>query len=163
MPAEPRPALPVDSDIEVSDPAQRRELSATHGAVLAVIASGGALGAVARYGLTLKWPTPADGFPWAIFTINVTGSFLLAVLMVVITEIRPTHPLVRPFLGVGVLGGFTTFSTYANDTRALLDPATATLALGYLAGTLLAALAATAVGLQLTRAAARLFTAQVTL
>lgn len=159
MSSDPRQAdessLPVDADIDMRYPQQRRELSRTHGAVLAVIAAGGALGAVARYGLTVWWPTPAGGFPWAVFVINVSGSFLLGALMVVLTELRSAHPLLRPFLGVGVLGGFTTFSTYADDIRALLEPATAPVGAAYLVATLIAAVSATAVGIGLARAAGR--------
>ncbi|WP_433664219.1 fluoride efflux transporter FluC [Nocardia sp. CA-128927] len=155
MPIDPQACLSVDPDIDLHIRGQRRELTGGHGAVLAVIALGGALGALARYGLLLAWPVPAGGFPWAVFAINVAGSFLLGVLMVVITEIRPVHPLVRPFLGVGVLGGFTTFSTYAEDIRALLDPGTVLIAAVYLIATLVAALVATTVALLLTRAAAR--------
>uniref|UniRef100_UPI0002DC1FD5 fluoride efflux transporter FluC n=1 Tax=Nocardia takedensis TaxID=259390 RepID=UPI0002DC1FD5 len=143
--------LPVDPDIAVEAPEQRRELSATHGAVLAVIAVGGALGALARFGMLEWWPTPAGGFPWTVFVINVTGSFLLGALMVVITEHRTAHPLVRPFLGVGVLGGFTTFSTYAEGIRDLLEPAALT-GLLYLAATLVAAVSAAALGLRAARA-----------
>ncbi|GGL46605.1 fluoride efflux transporter FluC [Nocardia jinanensis] len=155
MPDDPRPihgpSLPVNPDIDLRDPPQRAELTASHGAILAVIAAGGALGALARYGLTVYWPTPAGGFPWAVFVINVTGSFLLGVLMVVITELRPAHPLLRPFLGVGVLGGFTTFSTYANDIRSLLEPDSAVVGAVYLVSTLFAAVAACALGIGLTR------------
>ncbi|QIS24630.1 fluoride efflux transporter CrcB [Nocardia terpenica] len=115
------------------------------------ISLGGALGALARYGLTLCWPTPSGGFPWAVFTINVTGSFLIGMLMIVITEIRTAHPLVRPFLGVGVLGGFTTFSTYANDIRALLRPDTVATALVYAAATLVCALLAALLAIGFTR------------
>ncbi|MFC9434810.1 fluoride efflux transporter CrcB [Nocardia sp. NPDC057030] len=155
MPIDPHAPVLVDPDIDLHSPDQRCELASTHGVVLAVIAVGGALGALARYGLTLAWPAPAGGFPWAVFMINVAGSFLLGVLMVVITEIRPAHPLVRPFLGVGVLGGFTTFSTYANDIRALLDPATVLVAAVYLFGTLIAALVATTLAQILVRALVR--------
>lgn len=63
--------------------------------------------------------------------------------MVTVTEgRRPAHRLVRPFLGTGVLGGFTTFSTYTQDTERLLSAGRAAPALVYLAGTLAAALAA---------------------
>ncbi|KAA8885487.1 fluoride efflux transporter CrcB [Nocardia colli] len=155
MPIDPRTPFLVDPDVDLHSPDQRCELGDTHGAILAVIAAGGALGALARYGLTLAWPAPPGGFPWAVFTINVAGSFLLGLLMVVITEIRPAHPLVRPFLGVGVLGGFTTFSTYANDIRALLDPDTVLIAALYLVGTLIAALVATTLAQILVRAVVR--------
>jgi CrcB protein len=73
--------------------------------------------------------------------------------MVIVTELRPAHPLVRPFLGTGVLGGFTTFSAYAEELRALLRPEWMVTAVLYLAGTVLAALAATVAGMRLTRLA----------
>ncbi|MHB1063908.1 MAG: FluC/FEX family fluoride channel, partial [Georgenia sp.] len=90
-------------------------------AVLAVISLGGALGALARYGLALAWPHVSGEPPWSTVLVNVVGSLLMGVLMVVLTEVvgRP-HPLARPFLGVGVLGGFTTFSTYTVDAVALV-------------------------------------------
>ena len=119
----------------------------------AAVAAGGALGALARYGLLLAWPTRPGAFPWGTFAINVAGCFAIGVLMVVVTELRPAHPLVRPFLGTGVLGGFTTFSTYAEEIRALLRPEWMATAVLYLAGTLVAALAATVAGMRLTRLA----------
>lgn len=95
--------------------------------VVGVVAVGGALGASARYGAGLLLPTPEGAFPWTTFTVNVVGCALLGGLMVLLTE-RPTewstappHPLLRPFLGTGFCGGFTTFSTYALDTQRLLD------------------------------------------
>ncbi|WNM32204.1 fluoride efflux transporter CrcB [Streptomyces sp. Li-HN-5-11] len=110
--------------------------------VIAVVALGGALGAVARYALTLWWPTPPGGFPWATFWTNVAGCAVIGVFMVVITEVWAAHRLVRPFFGTGVLGGFTTFSTYAVDTQRLTDSGHVRTGLAYLAATLLAALAA---------------------
>jgi CrcB protein len=120
---------------------------------IAVVAAGGALGALARYGLLLAWPTRPGAFPWGTFAINVAGCFAIGVLMVIVTELRPAHPLVRPFLGTGVLGGFTTFSAYAEELRALLRPEWMVTAVLYLAGTVLAALAATVAGMRLTRLA----------
>jgi CrcB protein len=126
-------------------------LSGVTRSILAAVSAGGALGALARYGLLLAWPTRHGAFPWGTFVINVAGCFAIGVLMVLVTEVRTAHPLVRPFLGTGVLGGFTTFSTYAEEGRALLVPETVAVAVAYLAGTLLAALAATAAGAWLTR------------
>jgi CrcB protein len=126
-------------------------LSGVTRSILAAVSAGGALGALARYGLLLAWPTRHGAFPWGTFVINVAGCFAIGVLMVLVTEVRTAHPLVRPFLGTGVLGGFTTFSTYAEETRALLAPGTVAVAVAYLAGTLLAALAATVAGTWLTR------------
>ncbi|OIJ62646.1 fluoride efflux transporter CrcB [Streptomyces mangrovisoli] len=110
--------------------------------VVGVVALGGALGATARYAAGLQWPTPAVGFPWTTLCVNVVGCALMGVLMVVITEVRSAHRLVRPFLGTGVLGGFTTFSTYVVDIRRLIDSGRPLVGLAYLAATLVAALAA---------------------
>ncbi|MEU3980813.1 fluoride efflux transporter CrcB [Streptomyces sp. NPDC026672] len=110
--------------------------------VVATVAFGGALGACARYGLTLWWPTPPGGFPWATFWTNVVGCAVIGVFMVVITEVWTAHRLVRPFFGTGVLGGFTTFSTAAVDVQRLVDGGRTATALAYLLATLCAALAA---------------------
>jgi CrcB protein len=146
---------PVDPDIDVHLPEQRQELLRTHGAVLTVISAGGALGALARYGLTEAIPVLPGRFPLSTFLINVSGCLLIGVLMVLITEVYPAHRLLRPFLGVGVLGGFTTFSTYANEVRVLLNPGWAMTALAYLFGTIAAALLAAWFGVWLTRLATR--------
>ena len=149
--------MPMDSDVDLHVPEQRRELPRAPWATIAAIAAGGALGALARYGLEQAWPTPAGHFPWAVFVINVSGCFLMGILMVVITEIRHVHPLVRPFLGVGILGGYTTFSTYSGDIQELVAAGDARTALVYLAATVLAALAAVSAAIVLTRLAARPF------
>lgn len=142
---------PIDPDVDLRVPAQRSELVRHHGPVLGVIALGGGLGALARYGLAEALPTAPGGFPWATFLTNVAGCFLIGVLMVLVTETWQAHRLVRPFLGVGILGGFTTFSTYAVEIRGLLAPDTVPLAFGYLAGTLVAALLAVLLGHAVTR------------
>jgi CrcB protein len=137
----------VDPDVDVHVLAQRRELARTHGGVLAVIALGGGLGAVARYGIAQWLPTTPAHFPWGTFLINALGCFLIGVLMVRWGQ----RPLLRPFLGVGILGGFTTFSTYAVETRAMLTPGEVPLAMAYLFGTLAAAMLAVLAGVVLTR------------
>ncbi|WP_394621925.1 fluoride efflux transporter FluC [Lentzea sp. JNUCC 0626] len=70
---------------------------------MGLVSLGGGLGGVARYGLSVVVPGA-----WGLFLINVLGSFLIGVLMGLVPR-----PLVRAFFGVGVLGGFTTFSSYA--------------------------------------------------
>ncbi|GES30540.1 hypothetical protein San01_30270 [Streptomyces angustmyceticus] len=110
--------------------------------MIGVVAAGGAIGATARYGAALLWPTASGAFPWTTLTVNAVGCALMGVLMVVITEVRAAHRLVRPFLGTGVLGGFTTFSTYAVDIQRLVGGGRPAGALAYLAGTVLVALAA---------------------
>ncbi|MBP2582261.1 CrcB protein [Streptomyces sp. PvR006] len=126
--------------------------------VVGVVAAGGALGASARYGAGLVWPTPEGAFPWTTFTVNVIGCALLGALMVLLTE-RPTewstappHPLLRPFLGTGFCGGFTTFSTYGLETERLLSAGDPTRGLLYLGGTLVTALAAVWAGVAGARA-----------
>ncbi|MET7499477.1 FluC/FEX family fluoride channel [Streptomyces microflavus] len=120
--------------------------------VLGAVAAGGALGALARYGALVLWPAAEGGFPWTVFAVNVSGCALIGVLMVLTVERgRVTHPLVRPFLGVGVLGGFTTFSTYAADVSGLLVRQELAVALAYMAATVVAALAAVWAGAVVTR------------
>lgn len=94
------PPEPVDPDVDLHVPAQRAEL---HLPFVALVSLGGGLGGVARYGLSLVVPGALG-----LFVINVLGSFLIGVLMGLVPK-----PLVRAFFGVGVLGGFTTFSSYA--------------------------------------------------
>ncbi|WP_435615533.1 fluoride efflux transporter CrcB [Streptomyces coelicoflavus] len=110
--------------------------------VVAVLALGGGTGAAARYAASLWWPAPAGGFPWTTFAVNAVGCAVIGVFMVVVTEVRPAHRLVRPFFGTGVLGGFTTFSTYAVDSRSLFADGRVRTGLAYLAATPLAALTA---------------------
>ena len=142
---------PIDSDVDVHVPAQRAELARSHGRVLLVVALGGGLGALARYGIGLLLPTTPGHFPYGTFLINVLGCALIGVLMVLITEVYSGKPLLRPFFGTGILGGFTTFSTYTNEFRGLLRPGTVPLAFAYLAGTLLCALLAVSLATWLTR------------
>lgn len=123
------------------------------GRATVAVAAGGALGALARWGVGLGLPTAPGAFPWGTFLINVVGCVAIGVLLVVVTEIRTAHPLVRPFLATGVLGGFTTFSTFSVDAQHLLLGGHVGLAVAYLAGTLVAAVAATWLG----AAAARRF------
>ena len=121
-----------------------------HAQVIGVVAVGGALGACARYGLSLAFPDPSDGtgFPWTVFAINVVGCLLLATLPAVPAVRR--RVLLPPLLGTGVLGGFTTMSTYAEQARALADSGHVVLAGTYVLGTLFAALAAVGVAQRLT-------------
>ncbi|MGI9003970.1 MAG: fluoride efflux transporter CrcB [Pseudonocardia sp.] len=146
---------PVAPDVTFRARSPRRELLRVHVPVLVVISFGGGLGAAARYGLALLLPTRPDQFPWGTFTVNVVGCLLIGVLMVLITDVWSAHRLVRPFLGVGILGGFTTFSTYAVEIRNLLHPGSVGVAFGYLAGTLIGAMLAVLVGMWLTRTVTR--------
>ncbi|MEU9296160.1 CrcB family protein [Streptomyces sp. NPDC048266] len=121
--------------------------------VVGAVAAGGALGATARYGAALLRPTPEGAFPWTTFTVNASGCALLGVLMVLLTEPPAApHPLLRPFLGPGFCGGFTTFSTYSLDTERLLGAADPARGLLYLGATPVAALVAVWAGITAARA-----------
>lgn len=155
-PAQGWAAEPVDPDIAdtawptTSRKSQRQEQLE----VLVAVSIGGVAGASARYGASLIWPTMPGHFPWTTFWVNVVGCGLMGVLMVLVTERFAAHPLVRPLLGTGVLGGFTTFSTYTVDTQRLLVPATSGTALLYMVLTLIAAVAAVWVSTTATRVVA---------
>ncbi|WP_131741789.1 fluoride efflux transporter FluC [Actinomadura roseirufa] len=149
-PADP-PGGPIDPDVDLRVPAQRVELRRAPWATIGAVAAGGALGALARHGLTAAFPSRPGGFPWAVFSINVSGCLAIGVLMVLVTEVLRAHPLVRPFLGTGVLGGFTTFSTYVVDIQKAVENGYARTGLAYLAATLAAALAAVFTGVRLAR------------
>ncbi|MFD0905404.1 fluoride efflux transporter FluC [Actinomadura sediminis] len=133
------PALdrPVRTDAPAAPPRARGEA-----AVIAAISAGGGLGAAARHGAALLWPLQEHAFPWTVLAVNALGCALIGVLMAVLARTRRAHRLVRPFLGTGVLGGFTTFSAYAADVPRLLGDGHVRLGLAYLAATPVVAVAA---------------------
>lgn len=141
---------PIDADVDLHVPAQRAELRPSPVPVLAAVSAGGVVGAAARYGLGLAWPHPPAGFPWATLVINVSGCLLIGALMVVVTEVVTGRRLLRPFLGVGVLGGYTTFSTYVVDVQRAAAAGHAGIALLYLGSTLVAAMLAVWAGAAVT-------------
>ncbi|MFJ7280573.1 fluoride efflux transporter CrcB [Kitasatospora sp. NPDC098663] len=149
--------LPVDPDSPAPLPPEpARPARAGQWDVIAVIALGGGIGSVARYELAQAWPTKTSHFPWATFTTNISGSLLLGILMVYVQEIWPPNRYLRPFLGVGILGGFTTFSTYTVELRGLLATGHLALADAYALTSLIAGFAAVWTGIAATRRLARL-------
>jgi CrcB protein len=136
--------------IDADAPVDRGPLHGERGVLLA-IAVGGVIGAESRYGIDRLVPANHSDFPWATFTINVSGCLLMGALMVVVTELLTPHRLLRPFLGIGILGGFTTFSGFTVDAVALVDAHRAGLAIGYVLATLVVAAAALALGTVATR------------
>lgn len=115
--------------------------------VVAAVAVGGAAGAAARYGAELLWPTGRTDFPWTILLINAVGCFLMGILMVTLKLRFPSAPrLISPMLGTGVLGGFTSFSHYANGARQLFEADRPGYAAGSLLLTVVAALAGVTAG-----------------
>ena len=77
----------------------------------AAIAAGGATGTLARYGVNRALDRPGLGFSWPTFIVNVVGSFLLGLVIVLVAERWPPTRFVRPLVAVGFCGGFTTYST----------------------------------------------------
>jgi len=106
---------------------------------------------VARYAASLTWPTYVGTFPWTTLAINGVGCAVIGVFMVLIADVWTPHRLLRPFVGTGVLGGFTTFSTYAIEVQRSVDEGHALLGLTYMMTTPLAALAAVWISAAVTR------------
>ncbi len=101
---------------------------------MAAIAVGGALGTLARYGTDRALVSDPLGFPWATFAVNVTGSFLLGVVVTLVVERWPPTRYVRPFAAIGFCGGFTTFSTLAVETTQRIQHGQVGLAAGLRGG-----------------------------
>ena len=97
-----------------------------------VIALGGALGAVARNLVAIWLASSEAGLPWETFGVNVGGALAVG-LLVGLLRPRTPHPLLRPFLIVGVFGSFTTFSTFGVEFWHLVDAGLARTALAYAA------------------------------
>ncbi|MGW7408950.1 fluoride efflux transporter CrcB [Streptomyces sp. NPDC054833] len=142
---------PTDPDVELHVRVQRRQSWRAQRPIMAVVALGGAVGASARYGASLMWPGAAGSFPWTTLWVNAVGCAVIGVFMVLITDVWAAHRLVRPFFGTGVLGGFTTFSTYAVDIQKLVAGGRPRAGLAYLAATPCAAPAAVWLAAAVTR------------
>ena len=115
------------------------------------VALGGAIGASLRYLTnvgTLRWIGP--GFPYATVIVNVLGSFVMGVLVVVLARKGGTQ--YAPFLMTGILGGFTTFSAFSLDTLTLWERGQHGLALAYVGASVILSLAAIGAGLFAARA-----------
>lgn len=113
-----------------------------------LVAAGGALGALARWGIGLgaeRWAP--GGLPVGTWTVNLVGCFLIGLTLPLVTDDRQRLSLV-----VGFLGAFTTFSTYSVDTLALWEEGRVALAVANAAGSVAAGLGAVALGLAAARA-----------
>jgi CrcB protein len=117
--------------------------------LLAALSGGGVLGSLGRYAVGLALPHATGAFAWSTLLVNVTGSFAMGVLVVWVLSMDRPHPLLRPFLGVGVLGGWTTFSSFALDARTMVTAGHGLLAAAYVAGSIVVGLAAVGLGVTL--------------
>lgn len=109
---------------------------------LAAIFAGGAVGAIARVWIGRHFATADDSWPWATFTINITGSFALAYFATRLQERLPLSTYRRPLLGTGFCGAYTTFSTMQVEILGLIEAHRYGLAAGYAFGSIAAGLAA---------------------
>ena len=102
---------------------------------LLLVAAGGAVGSLARYGVGLaaaRWL--GAGFPWGTLMVNVAGGLAMGLLA---ARVSPEHEQLRLLLGVGVLGGFTTFSAFSLETVRLMEQGAASAALYVIASLVL--------------------------
>ncbi|GGF52415.1 hypothetical protein GCM10011519_27980 [Marmoricola endophyticus] len=140
-----REELPLDSDVEVEESANRLRPVHLRLRFVLLVALGGVLGTAGREGLALLLPT--THVPWATFTVNLVGAFVLGALLEALLRRGEDHAhrrAIRLSVGTGVLGGFTTYSSLATDTVLLRDdPGTA---LAYALGTVVLGVLATAAG-----------------
>ena len=118
---------------------------------VAALSIGGVLGVNARFWLGVAINRYASSqFPWATFTINITGSFAIGVCTAVLARWLP-HPHARLLIIVGFLGGYTTFSSYSMEALALWERGEHGLCLAYLIGSVIAGFAAVVLGTALGR------------
>ncbi|MFZ1467786.1 MAG: fluoride efflux transporter CrcB [Paracoccaceae bacterium] len=124
----------------------------SHLSTLAQVAAGGAIGASARYGVNVTTTRLfGTGFPISTLIVNVLGSFLMGLLVVVLAEKSGTR--LAPFLMTGILGGFTTFSAFSLDSLTLYQRGDTALAAAYVLASVLLSLAAMFLALHLFRGA----------
>lgn len=122
---------------------------------LVAIAVGGALGALGRHylaGAVMSWT--GFGFPWGIFVVNLLGSFLMGILVEAFARFGVPFAQARALMAVGVLGAFTTFSTFSLDTVLLLERGQPLQAGGYVLGSVTLAIGGLYLGMLLVRALA---------
>lgn len=120
------------------------------------ICAGGALGSGARYLVSLWAPSLfGAALPYGTLLVNLVGSFAIGLVMQLGSTGEWMSPAVRMTLTVGVIGGFTTYSTFSYETLRYFQEGATTRALGYVALTLVGCLAACAAGFELARWIAR--------
>ena len=111
---------------------------------LAAIFSGGVVGGLLRTGLAQAFPDSPRSWPWAIFAVNVVGTFMLGYFITRLQERLPTSAYRRPFLGTGLCGALTTFSTVQLELYKMTQVHAWELAIGYAVATVVSSFAAIA-------------------
>lgn len=102
---------------------------------IALVAAGGALGALARAALSGVFPVAGGAYPWTTFAVNLSGAFLLAVLLTLLASRPSTRGWAAALLGTGVLGAYTTFATVGLELHLLVADGHVGTAAWYLAAT----------------------------
>ncbi len=120
---------------------------------LAAIFAGGFVGAIARAALAQGWTTHPGQWPWATFIVNMLGAALLGYFVTRLQERLPPSLYRRAFLGTGICGALTTFSTVMVELTRMLEGAHVALAVAYVAATLAGGLAAVFLATKLVRRA----------
>jgi CrcB protein len=126
----------VDGRVAVGALRRRSLIRRADGPVLFAISVGAMGGATARYKLSTWITVPAGGFPWATFWTNMSGSFVLGILLVVLLERYPPTRYARAFAGTGFLGAYTTFSTFSVETDLLVKDGHIAVAVAYVVSSL---------------------------
>jgi fluoride exporter len=120
---------------------------------LAAIFAGGFVGSIARAALAQSWTAGPDQWPWATFIVNMLGAALLGYFVTRLQERLPPSLYRRAFLGTGICGALTTFSTVMVELARMLEGAHLALAAGYAAASLVGGFAAVFVSTKLVRRA----------
>lgn len=117
------------------------------------VALGGAVGATLRYWVAgAIQPSWWEGFPFGIFVVNITGGLAMGILTALLALKMNISPEMRAFLTTGVLGGYTTFSTFSLDSAILIERGAYTQAAAYVAGSAVLSILAIFAGLWIVRA-----------
>lgn len=117
-------------------PVRRRALPSLDARELAAVFVGGALGTLARASLAQGFPHSPTSWPWPTFTANVVAAVLIGYFVTRLQERLPLSSYRRPFLGTGLCGGLSTFSTMQVELVRMFDAHAYTLALGYAASSI---------------------------
>ena len=119
--------------------------------IIAVVAIGGAIGSVFRY-LVSTIQNPMVAFPYAIFLVNLSGAFLMGVVVALLGLKFAVSSEVRAFLTTGILGGYTTFSTFSLESAMLIERHDYATAAAYILGSVVLCISALFCGMWLVRA-----------
>ncbi|GJL91409.1 fluoride efflux transporter CrcB [Hyphococcus sp.] len=123
-----------------------------NGSVWLAVAAGGAFGAMARHGVSkIALHFLGPNFPWGTLAANVAGSFAMGLLIVWLSAREPSSTALRAFLTVGLLGAFTTFSTFSLDVVTLYRDRTVMIAAAYLLASVILSVSGLVAGLALGR------------